>query len=703
MQKDEGEIKSLIANNNQKNWRGVVRIFEAMPSDAAARAGVCIVAARAYARIGQESKALAVLTDAVARFPNNSAVALAQIEVAQPVCTSQEVSALCDAVAERFQNNPQVLSSVARQYVQVGSMDRAIMLLDRAISNGAGANSHCILVQCLGAQANWTRVLDEGLRLQNCCGDAGCRRALAEAAFHRAQHEIAIGAMIAYLRANIRRSINDYDLAADIYISSLPHAEDLKRPRSDLLTFLVNQPEECRQISEVQALAQKLQRISVLSAAELRRHVPHLESGLTQCEITSRNANRFRFLLGLDADGPSWAEMEDLLTGLAPSSFCRFFSNRPIHAGNVNGLITWLELIDDQHASRLSVGFGPLNLTLFHRGMEVEERWRIERAVLLAGGNPAPVKIIRSKGNLHGHNRLRLAICVSGQLRGFEQAVQTWSNLGLEDLDVDTFVHSWTNIGRKYPIQAHARRCFSGRFLDVYRQSFQRHDIKTLETYYPRLFAAFNAASIVSEDDVQRIYNAQKVVLEDDSDFPFSSFSNPKKMYYKIQRCWDLVRDSGKEYDLVLRLRPDLRIPKSASIDWRTVLQICSENKLIFSDRPFSINIAASLYMGDQFAVSTPEAMALYCSTYERILDPEDSVREYINVFKAHSTLAFSVYSAGYDLHRFDQVKPGDLLDPKMLSPEEILSLIKGDIAARQPFDLDRSWTTALEQDLSVK
>ena len=45
---------------------------------------------------------------------------------------------------------------------------------------------------------------------------------------------------------------------------------------------------------------------------------------------------------------------------------------------------------------------------------------------------------------------LRVALCVSGQLRGYKEAFPSWPSLGLDDHQVTTFVHTWQSVGQNW-------------------------------------------------------------------------------------------------------------------------------------------------------------------------------------------------------------------------------------------------------------
>lgn len=47
-----------------------------------------------------------------------------------------------------------------------------------------------------------------------------------------------------------------------------------------------------------------------------------------------------------------------------------------------------------------------------------------------------------------GRRRLKVAVCVSGQLRGYRQALATWRRAFLPMIDATLFIHSWRSVGR---------------------------------------------------------------------------------------------------------------------------------------------------------------------------------------------------------------------------------------------------------------
>ena len=299
---------------------------------------------------------------------------------------------------------------------------------------------------------------------------------------------------------------------------------------------------------------------------------------------------------------------------------------------------------------------------------------------------------------------LRIAVCVSGQLRGYKEAQKTWAALGLDQHDTDVFVHTWKETGRKYPVPSHAYRCFSGRFLATYQDTLLRHATPQLEALFPTMYDLFRAEGVVTNEDLKQVYNAKDVVIEDDTDTAFAKFSNPRKMYYKIQKCWDLVENAQTDYDLVVRIRPDKEIiARETPVDWHAIYNQCVTEPVVLVDGGYILHWGAGLVLGDQFAIGTPDAMRAYSNAYKNTLNPLHRLQKYTANFRAHTNLAFSVYFAGLDVQRFSQIQFGTLLDAARLPPDLLLDRIKVDIANREPAKMDLDWMAALTEDIAAK
>jgi len=163
--------------------------------------------------------------------------------------------------------------------------------------------------------------------------------------------------------------------------------------------------------------------------------------------------------------------------------------------------------------------------------------------------NLAKVGVIDSK------RRLKIAICVSGQLRGYEKAFPTWDHMRLGRHEVRYFIHTWRDIGRNW-----YRFWTFTKTRELLWEVLQRPDSTTaLAARYPKMTLACTGESIRTREQLQEFYNTPHVVVEDDAQPPFSDKNTPWKMHSKIERAHQMAHDSGEEFDLYIRISPTAR------------------------------------------------------------------------------------------------------------------------------------------------
>ena len=285
--------------------------------------------------------------------------------------------------------------------------------------------------------------------------------------------------------------------------------------------------------------------------------------------------------------------------------------------------------------------------------------------------------------------RPRVAICVSGQLRGYRQAWPTWRRHLFDGIDATIFVHIWTRIGNSDPSPLRASLPFeSVAFRSAWRTIGARESLPKMRDRYPRLFSALHSGSIVSGDELMALYGARVARVEDDSLEPFSSWSNQEKMHYKIEACQRLVEDSGDRFDLVVRIRPDLPIRRLA-FDWAQLLNRCVDSPVIFTERGYGQQYG-HLMIGDQFALGAPDAMAVYCKAWSNAPTLFASGALSTSApFVGHATLAEVCWLSGLDVRRIP-LQFGSLLDLNPLPTNMIRQAIELDAAGRMD-EIDRT------------
>lgn len=187
---------------------------------------------------------------------------------------------------------------------------------------------------------------------------------------------------------------------------------------------------------------------------------------------------------------------------------------------------------------------------------------------------------------------MKIALCLSGHLRKFEQTYPTLFFYFLKNYDVDIFIHTWDKLGFSCAFKTDA----------------------TLNDTEPKLA------------EVNRLYNPKKMMVEG-SDFveelkkqgdqyaPHLR-NEPKhvghmaSMFYKIYAANELRKrhqvETGVKYDWVIRCRPDLLFHNDVHLPpEHTPGKIWMPKALSSPD-----------WYNDQFAIGSPDDMDLYSSVF---------------------------------------------------------------------------------------
>lgn len=313
---------------------------------------------------------------------------------------------------------------------------------------------------------------------------------------------------------------------------------------------------------------------------------------------------------------------------------------------------------------------------------------------LLARIDPLPAPAMLSH-----RRRLRIALCVSGQLRGYKHAFPTWSNLEFDQHETSVYVHVWKAVGRNWQriwFFSRSNPFLWGTLVGPGAMQF-------LRDRYPRLAAAAEAAALegseASVEELQSFYGTPFVRIEDDQRDQFNNKTNLWKMHYKIEQAQRLALEDGREFDLMVRLRPDREMLPATDLDWGAIHSESLAHRVVFTDSAYMFT-ERQTWIGDQFAVGTQDVMNVYCGAFsdmesfarsgKRPLDLPDHLRPHTNMFYLcfyRGLLGKTMRGAGF----------GELLDPAMLSVSDVLALTLQDVAGRTLDDFDRQFIGACE------
>jgi hypothetical protein len=157
-------------------------------------------------------------------------------------------------------------------------------------------------------------------------------------------------------------------------------------------------------------------------------------------------------------------------------------------------------------------------------------------------------------------------------------------------------------------------------------------------------------------------------------------------MHYKIREAHRLAIDSGVDFDLFVRMRPDRDITAAVDIDWREVARRCAAENLILVDEPRAIQVNVGYAMGDQFAAGAREGMDVYAATFDFVesgglfgVQPDHV---------PHQSVALSAFHHGVRAELAPNITFGAFRNASRIPDEEIEALLLADTASR-PLDED--------------
>ncbi|MGP5405505.1 tetratricopeptide repeat protein [Psychrobacter celer] len=222
---------------------------------------------------------------------------------------------------------------------------------------------------------------------------------------------------------------------------------------------------------------------------------------------------------------------------------------------------------------------------------------------------------------------MRVALCISGQMRGYLKAYPSVKKNIIDVFNPDIFVHTWDDIGKSNNLH---RRALPHPMIH-----YLPRKIIDQQSYFSSLFPNFMyelySRSTINKDELCKIYQPKVCIVEKsptseelDSFFGFKPpveilKKQPKvvwsrNLFYKIHKCNELKKDFEKQnnfkYDLVIRLRPDLSVGEviSPRVD---------KDTLYYRYR----NIDVSYQVGDQYFYADSHTMDKVCDLYKNIED----------------------------------------------------------------------------------
>lgn len=233
---------------------------------------------------------------------------------------------------------------------------------------------------------------------------------------------------------------------------------------------------------------------------------------------------------------------------------------------------------------------------------------------------------------------MRVAVCLSGQLRSFRDCVGPLIDNVIKPLNADVFVHTWSNPGISTKLMVYVPHEIHHLMPpDIHHDvgDLQSGHFKsTMERKFPSLYNYIKSYVqpnlVVDAEEVASLYGARKCVVEElnpdklvegfDLELIANSIAsmglNSLPMFYKIWACDNLRREAevedGTVYDVVIRMRPDYIVLGQFPPD---VFLRCGNNLATLHNPDYEA-AAIKLAAFDAMAVGTSEAMTFYASLW---------------------------------------------------------------------------------------
>lgn len=242
--------------------------------------------------------------------------------------------------------------------------------------------------------------------------------------------------------------------------------------------------------------------------------------------------------------------------------------------------------------------------------------------------------------------KVKVALCISGQLRGYIEAFDTVKRfiINNKDIEVDVYIHSWKNIGARQLSAINIERISSAmNFNKVFKEISYGFSEKELHNKYFSLNNLICNQQLITEKELELFYNTTNVVLDDENEDSFNQMTNSEKMYFKMYAVNQLVKESKKKYDIVIRTRPDIKIDKMFSLNWNKIAEMCNRRNIVFGDT-YSYTLDFSLFaMSEAFIIGSQRNMDIYTSTWENMYYFQ-KYKMPGNRFQAHEAGAFRLW-----------------------------------------------------------
>jgi hypothetical protein len=195
---------------------------------------------------------------------------------------------------------------------------------------------------------------------------------------------------------------------------------------------------------------------------------------------------------------------------------------------------------------------------------------------------------------------MKIAISISGLPRCYKEGYKELKKWFLDKYDCDIYIHTWYDTNTIFQT--------GHKFAPYKSYSFTEDDYQSvLELYQPKNYTFQKPIPFDNNGIVSKLGVKLNVSLS---------------TFYSLQHSYNLIKESGIEYDYIIRTRFDLKFTDYISPDcvFLKDISLLNPNQLNYfqySDDP-TIRITE---IDDLFAVGGFEVMDVYCNTFSYVLN----------------------------------------------------------------------------------
>jgi len=198
---------------------------------------------------------------------------------------------------------------------------------------------------------------------------------------------------------------------------------------------------------------------------------------------------------------------------------------------------------------------------------------------------------------------MKVAVCISGLPRNYEQGFKELKKWFLNKYDCDIYIHTWYDTTSVFET--------GHDYLEKKTYTFTQSDYdKILKLYKPKAYE-FQIPIPFDETDIRGSHLNYKL-------------HNILSAAYSIQACYNLLKESNIEYDYIIRYRFDLQFTKYVSpkcIFLKDITQLDPNKYNCFKYPDINGHPQRTSEIDDQFIVSGPEVAEVYSNYFSYILN----------------------------------------------------------------------------------